>query len=251
MAQRRIGCRQAISVSPCEVRDRRRPRRLDRVGKFRGRGIPGRDEGQSRLVRRGRRRRPGDRFEERLRGRFRRAPPRFDIRRNTVVAGRVPIARDVATGFGGTVGEPPSSSCHRTRREPRSGRHPGSVGIRAGAALNRNVLHRGPLARHDQSFPRSGVRCRPQGRKRENPLGRKLVVRRSRFRHERRRGCADQSPCEGAASPDGSAVARAPRPDPAIAQQGRRRGRSGGPRLEHELGPRLCDGESRNRRPPR
>jgi len=107
------------------------------------------------------------------------------------------------------------------------------------------------MARHDQSFPRSRVRCRPPRRDRENPIGRKLVVRRGRVRDERRCGRPDQSACEGSTSPDGSAAARAAWLDRAIAQQGRGRGRTRGPRLQHELGSRFRDGESGDRRPPR
>src|SRR5439155_17806716 len=46
----------------------------------------------------------------------------------------------------------------------------------------------------------------------------------------------------------GGAAARATRFDPTAAQQGRGRGRPRGPRLEHELGARLGDGESGDRR---
>ena len=251
MAQRRIGCGQTISVSPCQVRHRRRAGRLDRVGKLRGCGISGWHERKSRLVRPDGRRGPCDRPGKRLRGRLRPAPTRLNLGRNELGSRSARIVADVAADLGGTVADSTSSSCRRSRCKPRSGRHPRASRIRARASLDRNVLHRGPLARHHESLPRGGVRCRSSRCYRQDPPRRKLVLRGSRFGHERRRGCPDQSPSEGTAPAHGSAAARASRLHSATAQQGRRRGRPRGPRLEHELGTRVIDGESGDRRPPR
>jgi len=137
-----------------------------------------------------------------------------------------------------------------TRAAPRRPRHgarperaPRPPCIRARPHLDRGVLHRGDVAGCPKPFPRGRrPRSAPWGR-RAHPPRRLVVERRPRRRGERRprraaqrtRGCRKPT----SRGPARRAVrARGPRP-----QQGRRRRRDDDPRVEHELGPRVRDGE--------
>ena len=102
-----------------------------------------------------------------------------------------------------------------------------------------------------ESVPRSRLRGGTPKRRGPNPVGRQLDVGRSGLRDERCDLRARQRTREERErTPRGAAPGTA-RVDRAVAQQGRPRGRPDRARVEHELGPRIRDGESGGRRDPR
>jgi len=197
-------------------------------------------------------RRPRNRLgpRGRLRGGLRSAPPRQRTR------SALPYDEPVAQGDRGSAlaGGPASAEgCaprNRARRSPRPRGRLGRPRVRARIPVGPGVLHRGDVARRAEPVPRGRFRRgSPRGRC-EDPPRRELDVHGGRGRERRGRGANQREGPTGGCEPRGPA--RQPlRARGAGPQQGDRRGRPEGPRLEPQLGPHLGHGEPGDRDPPR
>ena len=245
MARRRSRHRETVSIPPREVRDRRRASRVDRLGELRECGFPIRSGRQPRLV--------GDRgglgagahSPKRLRSGLQSATARFDsgARSRDQAVATAPVPRPMVRSrlVRATCGADCPRSGHVTR--PRG--NPRLFRLREGATFDRCVLPGRNVAGDVESVSGSRVRRSPSRGLRADPSRRQLGLGRGRFGDERRRPRTDQSSCRERESPPRGPTAQAARTHRTSPQQRRRGGRPRGPRVEHELGARFGDGESR------
>jgi len=159
--------------------------------------------------------------------------------------GKPPHRRGARRSVGpdGPRGSDPRAAPPRSRGLPPGGRPPRCTRRRGHVDLDRDVLRGRAVAGDAESSPRGRVPRGPPRGRRPHPPGRELVEHGVRGRGERRH----RREAERASAPGGREPGGAPR-DPirsgrAGPQQGRARGRPHGPRLEHELGPGVGDGE--------